>query len=231
MVVTRQKKDIVGGGCTAPVAFIKMKTTTEQRIAIAVVYLGAFPNYFQLWLRSCESNPGITWFLFAEKAQMGNRPLPANVRYIEFSREAFTALVNQKIGIFPRQWRNYKICDFKPAFGHLLEEYFNGFHFWGYCDIDLLFENILQFLTSSVLANHDRIFAGGHFSLMKNSPRLCLLYQEGSGEFEFRHVFSTGKYLGLDEWNGFYRSASRRESGSISMTILQTLIRIHSGLN
>ena len=136
---------------------------------------------------------------------MGDRPLPANVRYIEFSREAFTALVNQKIGIFPRQWRNYKICDFKPAFGHLLEEYFNGFHFWGYCDIDLLFENILQFLTSSVLANHDRIFAGGHFSLMKNSPRLCLLYQEGSGEFEFRHVFSTGKYLGFDEWNGFYK--------------------------
>jgi hypothetical protein len=143
--------------------------------------------------------------LFAEKGRIANRLLPPNVRYIEFSEKEFEVLVRRKIGVFPRRWRSYKICDFRPAFGHLFEEYFEGHEFWGYCDTDLIFGNISKFLTPEILADHDRIFASGHLSLIRNSEKLRLLYQEGEGVLNFRHVFATGESLIFDEWQGFYK--------------------------
>lgn len=33
----------------------------------------------------------------------------------------------------------YKLCDYKPVYGNAFKDYFEGYDFWGYADLDLVF--------------------------------------------------------------------------------------------
>jgi hypothetical protein len=32
----------------------------------------------------------------------------------------------------------YKICDWKPFYGHIFREYLVAYDFWGHCDMDII---------------------------------------------------------------------------------------------
>jgi len=49
----------------------------------------------------------------------------------------------------------YKLCDFKPAYGLIFSEHFKDYDFWGYCDIDIIFGNIRAYMTDVLLNEYD----------------------------------------------------------------------------
>lgn len=63
----------------------------------------------------------------------------------------------------------YKLCDFRPIYGKLFQQYINGADFWGFGDIDLIYGDIRQFITENVLQNYDLISGWGHLTLVRNN--------------------------------------------------------------
>ena len=37
-----------------------------MKVVFIIPYYGTFPNYFNLFLKTCENNPGYEWFIFSE---------------------------------------------------------------------------------------------------------------------------------------------------------------------
>ena len=63
----------------------------------------------------------------------------------------------------------YKLCDYKPAYGYLFQEYLEGYEYWGYCDVDMIFGNLKRFLPDNVIGEYDKIGHLGHLSLYTKS--------------------------------------------------------------
>jgi hypothetical protein len=96
--------------------------------------------------------------------------------------DEFNRLATEKLNLDVIIRMPYKICDFKPTFGKIFEEYLAGYDFWGYCDADLIFGKIRSFISDRMLEKFDIIntyygFLSGPFCLYKNIPSVCNLYQ------------------------------------------------------
>lgn len=45
----------------------KLSTMSDKRLCVFILpYYGKFPNYFQLFLNSCGSNPEYDWLIFTD---------------------------------------------------------------------------------------------------------------------------------------------------------------------
>lgn len=116
-----------------------------ERIAVISVYYGALPPYYRLWLRSCEYNPTIDFFLVTD-IDIDRSQLPQNVRKISLSFDRFRELAAKKLGRSVRMDTPYKICDYKVMYGIILEDYLKGYDYWAHCDMDLIFGDLRSFL-------------------------------------------------------------------------------------
>ncbi len=166
-------------------------------ICFIVPYFGKLPNYFQLWLNSCQRNPNITWFLYIDDKTIYKFPNNVIVTYSSLSeiKKKVERLYDFKINLKSP----YKLTDFKPAYGEIFAEDVSGYDYWGHCDIDLIFGNIEKILNNPIKNNYDKILTRGHFSLYKNTKDINQLYREG--DRKFREVFSTSDFYSFDEWS------------------------------
>lgn len=80
------------------------------------------PPYYRLWLRSCEYNPTIDFFLVTD-IDIDSSQLPQNVRKISLSFDRFRELAAKKLGRSVRMDAPYKICDYKVMYGVIPEEW------------------------------------------------------------------------------------------------------------
>ena len=71
-------------------------------------------------------------------------------------------MAEKKLGFHVSLDQSYKLCDFKPAYGFLFEEYLQGYQFWGHCDIDTIMGNLSKLLTDELLNQYDKLFCMGH---------------------------------------------------------------------
>ncbi len=95
----------------------------------------------------------------------------------------------------------YKLCDFRPAYGEIFQEYIKGYDFWGHCDNDQIFGDIRHFITDDILDRYDRILFCGHFTLYKNTPEVNQVYKKVS-PLSYKTVFSSSKNFCFDEAGG-----------------------------
>ena len=40
----------------------------------------------------------------------------------------------------------WELCAFRPAYGDIFEEYFNGYDFWGYGDLDVIYGDLDKYI-------------------------------------------------------------------------------------
>ena len=114
-----------------------------MQIAVISVYFGKWVPYHKLWLKSCECNPEIDFFVIGDQKM---DDLPNNVHIINISLNEIRALASQKLGRDISLKTPYKLCDYKPMYGLIFEEYLQGYDYWGHCDMDMIFGNISKFL-------------------------------------------------------------------------------------
>ena len=97
----------------------------------------------------------------------------------------------------------YKLCDFKPAYGHIFADYIREYDFWGYCDVDVIFGNIRSFITDELLSEYDVInarhdYLTGCFSLYRNTPYFRELFRQSK---DYQRVFTDTRNFFFDETN------------------------------
>ncbi len=89
-------------------------------------------------------------------------------------------LATSKLG-FKINKDSYSICDLRPAYGMLFDNYVREYDFWGHCDFDVIWGDIRHFFTDEILNEHDiiwvqRQFLTGCFNLYKNTARVNALF-------------------------------------------------------
>ncbi len=171
----------------------------ENNIVIIIPYFGKWPAWFGYFLNSCSCNSSVDWLFFTDCGKPAE--IFDNTRFIDFTLQDFNRLASQQIGQEINIKNPYKLCDLKPAYGHVFNEYIEKYEFWGYGDIDLVYGNLNAYFIGEllnehdILSNHDR-FISGHLCIIRNMPQTNLLYRKDD---LYEAAFKDPFYTGFDE--------------------------------
>ncbi len=145
-----------------------------MKITLINVWIGKWFPWLDLYLESCRWNPNFNWILFNDYKKP--RRLPQNVKYVSISLDDIRRLANEKLNRAYPIPTGYKLCDFKPTYGLLFEDYLRDSDYWAYCDMDLFWGELESFLPDSFVSQYDIITSTrcsivGQLTLMRN----CLI--------------------------------------------------------
>ncbi len=169
-----------------------------KKIILLIPYFGNWPQWFPFYLESCRWNTTIDWLFFTDCQIPENTP--NNVRFISMSFPEYIQLVSERLGINFQPKSSYKICDLRPAFGIIHQEYLKGYDYFGFGDIDVIYGNLRAFYTDDVLVHNtlsshsDRV--SGHLFLMKNNEGLINAFRQIPN---WQQLMSKQEYICLDE--------------------------------
>lgn len=173
-----------------------------KKIACFIVpYFGKLPNYFQLFLNSCKSNTNFEWLIITDDDTAYN--YPENVKRKICTFKSFRNKVQKKFDFKIKLESPRKLCDFKPAYGYILEDELREFPYWGFCDIDTIMGNLNKLLKIDFISNYDKLFCLGHFELFKNNLENNRLFMKDiDGQYWYKESFTTNKITVFDETYG-----------------------------
>lgn len=172
----------------------------KNKCCFIIPYFGKFPNYFNLFLNSCGYNKDFNWLIFTDDKYAYD--YPDNIKVIYTSFEEVKSLIQSKFNFEIALKRAYKLCDFKPAYGVIFQDYLHEYNFWGYCDIDLIFGDLNKYINDDVLSNYDKIGHLGHLSLYRNDDSINTLFKKNYDEcYRYKEVFMTDTNCIFDEWD------------------------------
>ncbi len=189
----------------------------SKRIVIIVIYFGNLNRYgyFKQYLKSCEENSYVDWLLFCDDKTKYSYPSNFHIHYLTFNdiKDIIQSKYNFQIVLDSP----YKLCDFKPAYGEIFEDYITHYDYWGYSDIDLIWGNISAFLTDELLESYEQLFTRGHLTIMANNSRMRELYRDKNGYEKYKKVFACCEHRAFDEdhSSGGYRDIVKRSTVKI----------------
>lgn len=172
------------------------------KMVIIGFYYGKFPEWMQYWLKSCADNSAIDFMLVTD-IQISN--LPSNVTVVNLSLAQVKDLFEKKLGMQVALSKPYKLCDFRPLYGVLLEEYIKQYDYWGHCDFDLVWGDIAKFVRQYDIRNYDKFLPLGHLALYRNSETVNNYYKlPGSKCGDYNVVLASDDNFAFDETGGIY---------------------------
>ncbi len=142
------------------------------RIRFLIPYFGQWPFWFAFFLESCRRNPSIDWLLFTDCDVP--QDVPGNVQFVQISYSDYCAKVSERLGIQFHPGSAYKLCDIKPALGAVHEDALEGYDFWAFGDIDVVYGDLRGYFTAQRLSAKD-LFAthprriSGHLCILRNT--------------------------------------------------------------
>lgn len=176
----------------------------KHSVALVVCYFGKLPPYVDCVWRSCEANHDINWILVTDTSDAGR--VPPNVTIVRTTLKELKDRFSEKLGFEVNLSDPRLLCDFRPAYGYLLEEELAGYDFWGHCDLDMIFGDLRKFLPENLFENYDKILNRGHLCLYRNSDKVNGYFRlTAAGVPHYKDVFQSGKNNQFDEWRGIYR--------------------------
>lgn len=181
------------------------------RILFVIPYFGQWPFWMPFFLESCRRNADIDWLLFSDCGMPSD--VPANVRIEQISYADYCQLVSVRLRIDFAPEQPYKLCDIKPALGYIHEDRLDGYDFWAFGDIDLVYGNLRAYFTNERLARfdvfstHERRVAG-HLCLIRNTPCKRALFMRIP---DWQARFTEQEHHALDE-GAFSRLFLRRKN-------------------
>ncbi|MBD1847849.1 hypothetical protein H6F89_31600 [Cyanobacteria bacterium FACHB-63] len=143
----------------------------QKKIIFLMPYFGHWPEWFRFYLESCRWNPTIDWLFFTDCPIPENAP--TNVRFVQMSFQDYQQTVSDQLGINFNTQSSYALCNLRPAYGVIHHDYLEGYDYFGFSDIDVIYGNLRAFysdevLRYSTLSTHpDRV--SGHLFLIQNT--------------------------------------------------------------
>jgi len=85
------------------------------------------------------------------------------------SLKGFNELVNVKIkvGVDINVTNGYKLCDFKPMYGFMFQDYIKDYVAWAHCDVDIILGDFIGFINGieagdcDIVSSHPDYLSGG----------------------------------------------------------------------
>lgn len=170
-----------------------------DKLILITCYFGKFPSYFRLFLESCSWNPEINWLIITDDQTPYDYPRNVKVKFSTL--QEVESVAKAKIGSWINLKNAYKLCDFKPTYGLLFEQYLKDYKYWGHCDIDLIWGNLSSFLHPLLQKNHVRLFKFGHLTIYQNNPFANKLFMLPYSKIQYKTALSSKISCGFDEQN------------------------------
>lgn len=144
-----------------------------SKILLIQLWIGEIPEYFWSHYKTTE-NLNIDFLFITDR----NIDIPSkNYKVIKTTKNNLKELIKNKLNVEIELLNNRNITILKPSLGHLFSEYLEGYDFFGYYDIDVLFGNVSKYVNEYIeeyevisFGNekfHNRI--SGPFTIMKNN--------------------------------------------------------------
>lgn len=151
------------------------------------------------FLESCRYNPDINWLIFTDCGVPENTPPNALIEEISYAN--YCALTGEKLGINFSPGNPYKLCDIKPALGHIHQNSLKHFDFWAWGDLDLIYGDLRAYYTPERLALYDLYSTharrvSGHLCLVRNTERMRQAFRKIP---RWEQRFADEAHHGLDE--------------------------------
>ena len=173
----------------------------KHSVALILPYFGKFPNYFPLWLKSAGANTSFTFMIFTDNDMTGYN-VPANVYVHSMTLEQIRTRISRHLDFEPVLNTAYKLCDYKPMYGLIFEDYLSGYDFWGFCDCDLIWGDMNRFITDDLLDRYGKLYRNGHLQLFRNTEDVkhFALHKLPYWNISYRDIYRVTRYIGLDEF-------------------------------
>lgn len=169
-----------------------------MKCVLILPYFGNFKNYFELFLKSCEKNPKFDWLIITDNLYPYCYPKNFIIKYMSFG--SFREYVQRKFDFPISLDKAYKLCDYKPAYGYIFEEWIKEYDYWGYCDCDLLFGDLTPVL-NLLKKGYDKLFTAGHLTIYKNTRENNRIFMSrlDKGNYLYQQAFSNPDIYAFDE--------------------------------
>lgn len=169
-----------------------------NKVVLIIPYYGNFPQYFDVWIKSCQKNPQIDFLIITDE-DLENYDIPENIKVLPLAFQQISMLASERIGFSVELSRPYKLCDYKPAYGLIFEEYINGYEYWGHCDLDLVWGNIIEILDKHHFQEFDKFSDRGHLTLYRNTPEINRVFMTELDHVSYKKVYTSDKSQYFDE--------------------------------
>jgi hypothetical protein len=147
--------------------------TQRGKALLILPYFGSFGPWFPLYLHSLASQHTLDLLLLSDTKPPG---LPANARHVHMTFDQLRELATARLGTSVRLHRMRNICDLRPAYGLVFEEFTHGYEYWAFGDEDVLYGDLDGMLAPQLDGTADLVSPGtngksGHLTLVRNDPR------------------------------------------------------------
>jgi hypothetical protein len=152
------------------------------------------------FFKSCAANPSLNFLILTDATDEDLNDI-SNVTNVQFNLADFNALATEKLGIQIALLNGFKVCDLRPAYGVIFQEYIIGHEYWGFRDFDIILGDTEPFLRN-VYQDEIDVFStkqewnSGSFSMYKNYQRVNSLFSQTN---HWKHIFTNMDYFGFDE--------------------------------
>ncbi|MCR5837096.1 MAG: hypothetical protein K6G88_11365, partial [Lachnospiraceae bacterium] len=170
----------------------------KTKVVFIILYFGKIPDYFELWAESACRNLEFDFLIFSDLSFDVKRYPNINTVFISF--DEVQKIIKEKIDIPVKCAEPYKLCDYKAAYGYIFAEYIKDYEFWGFCDVDLIFGKISNYINDELLSKYDKILFQGHFSLQRNTEKINKIFMKKyDNVLDYEYSFSTDLICHFDE--------------------------------
>lgn len=187
----------------------------KPKIKLLTPWFGPLPAWYSIFRSRIDANRIVEHELYE----------PPSLAWVN-------ELVEQTIGVPCRKATHYNwCCDLRPLYAQLFPQKFDGFEWWGWCDLDIAVGN-LDKLLPPLLDAHDVIstefyIINGAMSLFRNVPETCNIYRK----VDFASVLNDPGYCNFDE--GGFNEVDQitqqviNKNPNITQTVNESGLRVH----
>ena len=182
----------------------------KHSVALILPYYGTFPNYFPLWLKSVGYNKNFDFLVFTD-ADFSCYDVPNNVHFFKSTLDDIKSRIRPHLDFDFVVNTPYKVCDYKPIYGLIFQDYLQDYEFWGNVDPDVIWGDMSKFITPEIFDKYDRIYNRGHLTIFRNTDKInhFVLHKLPGWNISYRDIYSTDETVGFDEISLNYQLFSK----------------------
>lgn len=183
-----------------------------NNLILIIPYFGKWPKYFGFYLQSLKGR--CFDLLLVTDLQIEELCLPDNVRVLKMNIAELATRMQSVLGENIVLESPLRLCDFKPMYGRIFEEFIKDYPYWAFGDCDLVygraFDSYLEDkfqLGFDALSLHP-IWPTGSFFAMRNCDKMNHFYERVNG---WRDICALPDkmYVNFDEIGGNFYQALR----------------------
>ena len=179
-----------------------------KKIAILMPYFGRLPEYLGLYLKSVAGR--CFDVIFITDLDLGEHP--ANVHVVKMTFDEVGLLASCKLCLDVKMENPKRLCNFRPMYGRIFEDYIASYDYWGFGDCDLVYgaafdENVRAVVEARWdVASFRKWWTSGPTTLVKNCEKCNWLYIRAENWRRVATMSEAENQLFFDEVGGIWHS-------------------------